>query len=323
MWMQLIAIFAGFALLVWGADRFVMGAAATARLLGVSPLLIGLTIVGFGTSAPEILVSAVASLQGNPGLAIGNAIGSNITNIALILGTTALLVPLAVDSGTMRREMPILIGTTVFAYLLLSDGELGFGDGLVLLFGLLVMLSWVIYLGLSSRDSKDPMATEYAAEIPTDLTLAQALFWLLVGGVVLMIGSRILVWGAVAIAQHFGVSDLIIGLTIVALGTSLPELAAAIASALKNEPDIAIGNVIGSNMFNLLAVLGIPGILSPSVVDPAVLSRDMPIMVALTVALLIMAYGFHGKGCINRLEASLLLATYAGYQTLLYFTAVK
>ena len=323
MWVQLVAIFAGFALLVWGADRFVMGAAASARLLGVSPLLIGLTIVGFGTSAPEILVSVVASLQGNPGLAIGNAIGSNITNIALVLGATALLVPLAVDSGTMRREMPILIGTTVFAYLLLSDGKLGFGDGLALLFGLLVMLSWVIYLGLSSRDSKDPMATEFAAEIPTDLTLGQALFWLLVGGIVLMVGSRILVWGAVAIAQHFGVSDLIIGLTIVALGTSLPELAAAIASALKNEPDIAIGNVIGSNMFNLLAVLGIPGILSPSVVDPAVLSRDMPIMVALTVALLIMAYGFHGKGRINRLEASLLLAAYAGYQTLLYFTAVK
>ena len=323
MWVQLVAIFAGFALLVWGADRFVMGAAASARLLGVSPLLIGLTIVGFGTSAPEILVSVVASLQGNPGLAIGNAIGSNITNIALVLGATALLVPLAVDSGTMRREMPILIGTTVFAYLLLSDGKLGFGDGLALLFGLLVMLSWVIYLGLSSRDSKDPMATEFAAEIPTDLTLGQALFWLLIGGIVLMVGSRILVWGAVAIAQHFGVSDLIIGLTIVALGTSLPELAAAIASALKNEPDIAIGNVIGSNMFNLLAVLGIPGILSPSVVDPAVLSRDMPIMVALTVALLIMAYGFHGKGRINRLEASLLLAAYAGYQTLLYFTAVK
>ena len=323
MWVQLVAIFAGFALLVWGADRFVMGAAASARLLGVSPLLIGLTIVGFGTSAPEILVSVVASLQGNPGLAIGNAIGSNITNIALVLGATALLIPLAVDSGTMRREMPILIGTTVFAYLLLSDGKLGFGDGLALLFGLLVMLSWVIYLGLSSRDSKDPMATDFAAEIPTDLTLGQALFWLLVGGIVLMVGSRILVWGAVAIAQHFGVSDLIIGLTIVALGTSLPELAAAIASALKNEPDIAIGNVIGSNMFNLLAVLGIPGILSPSVVDPAVLSRDMPIMVALTVALLIMAYGFHGKGRINRLEAGLLLAAYAGYQTLLYFTAVK
>ena len=323
MWMQLVAVTAGFVLLVWGADRFVMGAAATARLLGISPLLIGLTIVGFGTSAPEILVSWVASLQGNPGLAIGNAIGSNITNIALILGITALVVPLAVDSGTMRREMPILIGTTVFAWLLLGDGELGFGDGLALLLGLLIMLGWVIYVGLSSRDSKDPMATEYAAEIPTDLSLAQALIWLLIGGVVLMVGSRMLVWGAVGIAQHFGISDLIIGLTIVALGTSLPELAAAIASTLKNEPDIAIGNVIGSNMFNLLAVLGIPGIVSPSVVDPAVLSRDMPVMVILTIALLVMAYGFHGKGRINRLEAGLLLAAYAGYQTLLYFTAVR
>ncbi|GMQ87614.1 MAG: calcium/sodium antiporter [Gammaproteobacteria bacterium] len=323
MWVQLVAVIAGFALLVWGADRFVMGAAATARLLGVSPLLIGLTIVGFGTSAPEILVSVVASLQGNPGLAIGNAIGSNIANIALILGTTALVVPLAVNSRAMRREMPILIGTTVFAWLLLSDGKLGFGDGLALLFGLLVMLGWVIYVGLSSRDSKDPLATEYAAEIPTDLSLTQALIWLLIGGIVLMVGSRMLVWGAVDIARYFGISDLIIGLTIVALGTSLPELAAAVASALKNEPDIAIGNVIGSNMFNLLAVLGIPGIVSPSVVDPAVLSRDMPIMVALTVALLIMAYGFHGKGRINRLEATLLLAAYAGYQTLLYFTAVK
>jgi len=323
MWMQLIAVITGFVLLVWGADRFVTGAAATARLLGISPLLIGLTIVGFGTSAPEILVSVVASLQGNPGLAIGNAIGSNIANIALILGITALVVPLAVNSGTMRREMPILIGTTVFAYLLLSDGKLGFGDGVALLIGLLVMLSSVIYVGLSSRDSKDPMATEYAAEIPTDLSLTRALLWLLIGGIVLMVGSRVLVWGAVEIAQHFGISDLIIGLTIVALGTSLPELAAAIASALKNEPDIAIGNVIGSNMFNLLAVLGVPGIISPSLVDPAVLSRDMPVMVVLTVALLIMAYGFHGKGRINRLEATLLLAAYAGYQTLLYFTAVK
>jgi len=323
MWMQLIAVIAGFVLLVWGADRFVTGAAATARLLGIPPLLIGLTIVGFGTSAPEILVSVVASLQGNPGLAIGNAIGSNIANIALILGITALVVPLAVDSGTMRREMPILIGTTIFAYLLLSDGNLGFGDGLALLIGLLVMLSWVIYVGLSSRDSKDPMATEYAAEIPTNLTLTRALLWLLIGGVVLMLGSHILVWGAVEIAQHFGISDLIIGLTIVALGTSLPELAAAIASTLKNEPDIAIGNVIGSNMFNLLAVLGVPGIISPSVVDSAVLTRDMPVMVLLTVALLIMAYGFRGKGRINRLEASLLLTAYAGYQTLLYFTAVK
>ena len=321
MWMQFVGVVAGFGLLVWGAERFVVGAAASARLLGVSPLLIGLTIVGFGTSAPEILVSMVASMQGNPGLAIGNAIGSNITNIALILGTTALVVPLAVNSLTMRREMPILIGTTLFAWLLLGDGELGFRDGLALLVGLLVMLGSVIYVGLTSR-SKDPLATEYAAEIPTDMSLGKALLWLLAGGLVLLAGSRLLVWGSVEIAQHFGVSDLVIGLTIVALGTSLPELAASIASALKNEPDIAIGNVIGSNMFNLLAVLGIPGILSPGSIDPDVLSRDMPIMVTLTVVMLVMAYGFRGKGRINRLEGTLLLLAYVSYQTLLYFTTV-
>ncbi|HHJ16732.1 MAG TPA: calcium/sodium antiporter [Gammaproteobacteria bacterium] len=321
MWMQFFGVVAGFGLLVWGADRFVVGAAATARLLGVSPLLIGLTIVGFGTSAPEILVSMVASLQGNPGLAIGNAIGSNITNVALILGTTALVIPLAVNSLTMRREMPILIGTTLFAWVLIGDGKLEFRDGLALLIGLLVMLGWVIYVGLTSR-GKDPLAAEYAAEIPTDMSLRQALLWLLAGGLVLLAGSRLLVWGAVGIAQHFGVSDLVIGLTIVALGTSLPELAASITSALKNEPDIAIGNVIGSNMFNLLAVLGIPGLISPGPIDPGVLSRDMPIMVALTVALLVMAYGFRGRGRINRVEGSLLLTAYVGYQTLLYFSTV-
>ncbi|WP_341539290.1 calcium/sodium antiporter [Thiogranum longum] len=317
-----MALLAGFALLVWGAERFVMGAASTARLLGVSPLLIGLTIVGFGTSAPEILVSLMASLNDNPGLAVGNAIGSNITNVALILGVTAILVPLSVHSGTVHRELPILLGTTVVAWLLLIDGRLDFADGLILLSGLIIMLTWVIWLGLHSRD-KDPIEAEYAAEIPTNMTLGRSLFWLLFGIVILVASSRLLVWGAVEIAEAFGVSDLVIGLTIVALGTSLPELAASIASALKNEPDIAIGNVIGSNMFNLLAVLGIPGIIRPDAVDAAVLSRDMPVMVALTVALLIMAWGFRGEGRINRLEGTVLLACYIGYQSLLYFTTVR
>ena len=323
MWIQLVALMAGFGLLVWGADRFVMGAAGTARNLGISPLLIGLTIVGFGTSAPEILVSIVASLQGNAGLAVGNAIGSNITNIALILGTTALVVPLSVHSRIVRLELPILIGTTVIAYLLLRDGTLDFHDGLLLMLGLALMLGFVVYVGLTTRDGKDPMAVEYEAEVPTDMSLGASLAWLLVGIIVLVASSRLLVWAAVGIAHHFGVSDLVIGLTIVALGTSLPELAASVASALKNEPDIAIGNVIGSNMFNLLAVLGVPGILSPAPVDSAVLSRDMPIMTALTVALLVLAWGFRGAARINRLEGVLLLAAYAGYQTLLYFTAVK
>jgi len=322
MWMQLVALLAGFTLLVWGAERFVMGAASTARLLGVSPLLIGLTIVGFGTSAPEMLVSLMASLNDNPGLAVGNAIGSNITNVALILGITAVLVPLSVHSGTVHRELPILLGTTVIAWLLLLDGRLDFMDGLVLLGGLAIMLTWVIWLGLHSRD-KDPIKDEYAAEIPTDMSLGRSLFWLLFGIVILVASSRLLVWGAVGIAEAFGVSDLVIGLTIVALGTSLPELAASVASALKNEPDIAIGNVIGSNMFNLLAVLGIPGIIRPDAVDAALLSRDMPVMVGLTVALLAMAWGFRGEGRINRFEGALLLTCYIGYQSLLYFTAVR
>jgi len=323
MWIQLAALIAGFALLVWGADRFVAGAAATARNLGVSPLLIGLTIVGFGTSAPEILVSVVASLQGNPGLAVGNAIGSNITNVGLILGATALVVPLSVHSRILRRELPILIGTTAVAYLLLRDGTLDVSDGILLLLGLAVLLAYIVYVGLNMRNGKDPMAAEYEAEIPTDLSLGRALLWLAVGFVVLLGSSRLLVWAAAGIAEQLGVSDLIIGLTIVALGTSLPELAASIASALKNEPDIAVGNVIGSNMFNLLAVLGIPGIISAGPIDPAVVTRDMPVMSALTVALLLMAYGFNGEGRINRLEGALLLAAYAGYTSLLYFTAVR
>ena len=320
MWMQIIAIATGFALLVWGADRFVMGAASTARNLGVSPLLIGLTIVGFGTSAPEILVSAVAAWQGNPGLAIGNAIGSNITNIGLVLGITALIVPLSVHSGTVRRELPILIGATLIAWLLLSDGKLDFMDGMALLAGLVVLLASVVYLGISGRDRKDPMEREYAAEIPTDMSMGVSLFWLFFGLIVLLISSRMLVWGAVDIAAYFGISDLVIGLTIVALGTSLPELAASVVSALKNEHDIAIGNVIGSNMFNLLAVLGLPGIIAPGPIDPAVISRDVPVMVGLTIALLLLAWGFRGSGRINRLEGALFLLAYLSYQGLLYFS---
>ena len=323
MWVQIIAVISGFALLVWGADRFVMGAAGTARNLGVSPLIIGLTIVGFGTSAPEILVSVMAALQGNPGLAIGNAIGSNITNIALILGVTALVTPLSIHSGIVKRELPVLIGTALVAYLLLRDGTLNYNDGLLLLLGLMIMLAAVLYIGISSR-GMDQVVAEYEAEVPTDLSLAQSLMWLIIGLAVLVGSSRMLVWGAVGIAEHFGISDLIIGLTIVALGTSLPELAASIASVLKNEPDIAIGNVIGSNMFNILAVLGIPGIISPGPVDPAVMSRDMPVMIGLTVALFLMAYGIRGRGGrINRGEGLLLLAAYAGYQTLLYLTVVR
>ena len=323
MLLELLAIAGGFVLLTWSADRFVVGASALAYNLNIPPLIIGLTIVSLGTSAPEILVSGVASLQGNSGLAIGNALGSNITNIALILGITALIMPLNIHSSIVRRELPVLLGVMLLALLLLLNGCLERLDGIILLSGIPLMLAWMAHIGMKEKASHDPMSEEFADEVPTDMTMAKAGFWTLVGALCLLASSKILVWGAVSIAQAIGVSDLVIGLTIVALGTSLPELAASVMSVLKNEHDIAIGNVIGSNIFNLLAVLGLPGLLSPGPVDAAVLTRDYPVMIGLTVALFIMAYGFRGRpGRLNRIEGALLITAFVGYQTLLYFTAV-
>ena len=314
-----VALVSGFVFLVWGADRFVLGAAGTARNLGVSPLIIGLTIVGFGTSAPEMLVSAVAAWQGNPGLAVGNAIGSNITNIALILGLTALVAPLATNSKLVRRELPLLLATMLAGLGLLVDGELSRLDGVVLMLGLAALIYWMVRTALAERNG-DPLVSELSEDIPAEMSTPRALSWLGIGLVVLLVSSRLLVWGAVGIAEALGVSDLIIGLTIVALGTSLPELAASMASALRGEPDIAIGNVIGSNLFNLLAVLGIPGLIHPLGIGDDVLFRDYPVMLGLTLALFVMAYGVRGPGRINRVEGGLLLACYFGYQTLLYFS---
>jgi len=315
--LPIAAVISGFALLVWGADRFVVGAASTGRNLGVSTLIIGLTVVGFGTSAPEILVSGMASWQGNPGLAIGNALGSNIANIALILGAASLIAPLTVHSDTLKREFPILLAVVLFAGVLMADGELGRIDGLLLLGGLCLMLYWLVTLGMRMRRG-DPMTEEIAAEIPPEQPLARSLAWLIVGLIVLLVSSRLLVWGAVEIAQSLGVSDLIIGLTIVAIGTSLPELAAAIMSALKKEHDIAIGNIIGSNMFNMLAVLPLPGVIHPGPFAEGVLQRDLPVMTILTLALFAMAYSFGGHRRINRLEGGTMLTAFIAYQTLLY-----
>jgi cation:H+ antiporter len=311
------AVILGFVFLVWGADRFVHGAAATARNLGVSPMIIGLTIVGIGTSAPEILVSAMAAWQGNPALGIGNAIGSNIANIDLVLGTTALVTPLAVKSETLRREYPIMFSIMLLALVLLLDGELSRLDGWILLAGLGLMILWMVQQGL--RRDHDPMEDEFEQEIPR-ISTPIAIFWLGLGLVLLLGSSRALVWGAVNIAQAMGISDLVIGLTVVAIGTSLPELAASVMSALRKEPDIAIGNVIGSNMFNLLAVLGLPGVIKPHVLEPEVLSRDFPTMIGLSIALFAMAYGFKGDGRLNRWEGLLLLLAYFGYLGWLYLS---
>ena len=317
-----IAIILGFILLIWSADRFVLGAAATANNLGVAPIIIGMTIMGFGTSAPELLVAVIASINDNPGLAVGNAIGSNIANIALVLGVTSLVAPMVVDSNILRREFPVLIGVMLLSLAVLIDGELGRIDGLILLLSFIGVISWMVYSGLKNRTTQDPFQTELTEEIPKGLSTNKAMLFILIGLVVLIISSQMLVWGATGIAKAFGVSDLIIGLTIVAIGTSLPELAASITGALKGEHEIALGNIIGSNIFNTLAVLGLTGMITPYSLHEDVLQRDLPVMIGLAIALFAMAYGFKGPGRINRLEGAILTSSFIAYLVILYITAI-
>ncbi len=317
MTLSIIAVLIGLGLLIWSADRFVEGASAAANQLGVSTLIIGITIIGFGTSAPEILISIFASLDNTPDLAIGNALGSNIANIALILGVTALLVPLPIASSLLKKEFPILLGATAIVAYFLHDKQLTFIEGALLL---VVLAASLIYFIKSSK--KDgTLNQEFANEIPQDMTLKQSVMWLSIGLVVLVLSSKLLVWGAVNIATALGVPDLIIGLTIVALGTSLPELAAAIASARKGEPDLAIGNVIGSNLFNSLAVIAIPGLLLTNfAVSSTAITRDLPVMIGMTIILYLLAkFPRHQDSVITRTKGIFLLTGFIAYQLVLYF----
>ncbi|WP_338074225.1 calcium/sodium antiporter [Halochromatium glycolicum] len=311
----LLAIVGGFALLVWSADRFVDGAAATAGHAGMPSLVIGMVIVGFGTSAPEMVVSAMAALDGNPDLALGNALGSNIVNTGLVLGVTALVAPIVVHSKIIRRELPLLFGIGLAAGILFWDGALTRPESLLLLLGFFALIGWSLVAAL--RGHGDALEAETVQELESHaMTLGRALFWLAAGLVLLIVSSRGLVWGAVNVAQTLGVSDLVIGLTIVALGTSLPELAASVMAARKGEHDIALGNLVGSNMFNLLAVVGIAGVIMPMpTLAPAILTRDWPVMMGLIAALFVMAYGFRGQGRINRLEGALLVLAFVAYNT--------
>ncbi len=316
------AVLVGFALLVWSADRFVDGAAATSSHFGMPSLLIGVVVVGFGTSAPEMVVSALAAWEGNPNLALGNGLGSNIVNTGLILGVTALMVPLMVHSKIVRKELPILIVVGLIVGGMLWDGALQRWEAILLLVGFFILIGWTVYSAMSGSD--DNLAVEMDQELVEHaMSLKMALFWVGLGLVLLIISARVLVWGAVTIAESMGVSDLVIGLTIVALGTSLPELAASVIAARKGEHDIAIGNVVGSNIFNLLAVIGIAGIIKPlEAISPEVLHRDWPAMMLLSVVLLIMALGFKRQGRINRIEAVLLLLMYVAYNIYLVKTAL-
>ncbi|MBM9520383.1 calcium/sodium antiporter [Desulforhopalus vacuolatus] len=319
----ILALITGLLLLVWSADRFVEGSAVTARHFGMPPLLIGMVIVGFGTSAPEMIVSALASIDGKGGIAIGNAYGSNICNIALILGASALINPIMVHSTVLRRELPVLTLVTILTVVLLADLDLSRLDAVILLLLFGGLMAWTIVQGMTRKS--DTLAKEVESETAErEMPIKRAVFWLVTGLLLLIVSSRILVWGAVEIAQIFGVSDLITGLTIVAVGTSLPELASSIIAARKGEHDIALGNVLGSNLFNTLAVVGIAGLIHPFAVEPETLSRDMVVMGALTISLFLIGYGFRGRqGRINRCEGTALLLVYIAYTAWLISTVLK
>ena len=312
--LAIVAVVVGLAVLVWSADKFVDGAVGIAEYCGMSTLLIGMVIVGFGTSAPELTVSAISASQGNPELALGNAYGSNIANIALILGATALISPILMQRSVIRGDLPILIAVSILSIVLVWDGSVVRWNGVLLL------VVFALVMGYSSwREMRKANAEDSAEESSSEKkSLGKSIFLLVLGLALLVASSRALVWGAVAIARSLGVSDLLIGLTIVAIGTSLPELASSIAAARKGENDLALGNIIGSNLFNTLAVVGLAATISPmDEIEKAVTYRDMPLMTALTVALIVLGFRCKGDGRLNRIAGAILLAIYAGYLALL------
>ncbi|MAA75859.1 MAG: calcium/sodium antiporter [Salinisphaeraceae bacterium] len=316
MLLSLASVVAGLVLLVFSADRFVVGAAAIARHFGVPTLLVGLTLVGIGTSLPEMVVAIVAALQGKADLAIGNVVGSNIANISLVLGCAAVLAPVAVGQGLMRRELPLLVLVSVGILLMALDGQLSVLDGVLMLAGLAGVLFIIARAALRGED--DPVTAEL--EIPEGIGLKGAWISLLIGLVLLPVSSQMLVWGASNIAYALGVSELVVGLTIVAVGTSLPELATAIAAVAKREHDLVLGNVVGSNLFNLLAVLPVPALLAPGWVSRDLLLRDLPVMLGLTLALV--ALCALPARHVGRLAGAALLVVFVIYEGALYVTSV-
>lgn len=319
-----LAVIVGLVGLVYGADRFVLGAASIAHNFGVRPLIIGVLVIGLGTSAPELLVSTMAAFDGSGAMAVGNAIGSNISNIGLVLGVSALIAPIDLERNVVRQELPLLLLVTGGVLGVLWDAEVGRIDGVALLVVFALYVIRMMRTGSSGAEEpaskRDP--DEQAAAAGPGLTTGMATLWLIVGLLLLMGGSRGVVWGASAIASHFGLSDLVIGLTVVAIGTSLPELAASVTSAMRGHHELAVGNVIGSNTFNLLAVLPIPGLVAPDAVEPEIVTRDFAVMMGMTVLLFVFARGLRPRGRINRLEGAALLLCFVGYMTWLAVQAM-
>ncbi|EGQ7899210.1 calcium/sodium antiporter [Vibrio parahaemolyticus] len=306
----------GLVLLVWSADKLVFGSAAIARNVGISPLVIGMTILAMGSSAPEMMVSATAAWDGKTDTAVGNVLGSNIANIALILGITALIKPLSISSAVIRRELPLMIAVTVLAGILLWNSHLGFYEGVLLfvLFG--AFLFAMLQISRKEQKSGDAFLEDQESEIPQGVSNPKAIMWVVIGLILLPLAASLLVDNAVIIAKHFGMSDLVIGLTIIAIGTSLPELAASLAGVLKGEDDMAVGNIIGSNVFNILAVMGLPGIINPSTLSEYAMGRDFWVMLGVSLLLVAMCLGKSRN--INRLEGAILFTCFLGYQVYLF-----
>lgn len=308
--------------LVWSADKFVFGASSLARNLGVKPMIIGLTIVAMGSSAPEMMIAGMASSDGKIDTAIGNAIGSNITNIALVLGITALFQPLLVSSSTVKKELPLILGITLLAYWMLADQHISFFEGAVLLTGFFLYIFALLFITLKrvkQNPTDDAMLLEAEQEVPEATSTSLSIVWLIVGMILLPLSANYLVDSSVYIAKSFGISDLVIGLTVIAIGTSLPELAASIMSIIKKEDDLALGNIIGSNIFNILAVLALPGLIAPGAIDSAAAYRDAPYMVGVTLLLFFLCFTrTFGNFEITRAKGALLIVCFIAYQLLLF-----
>ena len=312
MTLAIIATLGGLAVLAWSADTFVMGAATVARYLGMAPLLIGMLVIGFGTSAPELVVSSLSAAQGAPELALGNAFGSNIVNIGLVLGVSAVVVPITVKRGILRKELPLLIVVTALAWALLLDGELSRTDAAVLVVALVALVAWSVLA--ARQDGDDALGTDTGHATDARAMSRRAAWVWLVAGLVLLVGSSwVLVWGATQIATALGWSDLVIGLTVVAVGTSAPELASSIAAVRRGETDLALGNIIGSNLFNTLGVVGVAGLIAPAAVSPELLSRDLPVVMGMTLLLVAFGFRWRSHGRINRVEGAVLVALWAAY----------
>ncbi|WP_311065454.1 calcium/sodium antiporter [Halomonas sp. DWK9] len=313
MLLAFIAVVVGLVLLIWSAEKFIDGAAATSRWLGLSPLLIGMLVIGFGTSAPEMMVSVLAAMQGNPGLAVGNAYGSNIANIGLVLGFIALLAPLAVHSSVIRKEMPLLVVVMLVTGYMLFDGWVSRIEAVLLLVGLVTFVTVSIIRSRGQQD--DPLTAEVTESLDSKpMSRGKSIMWTVIGLVLLVASSRLLVWGAVEIAVGFGVSDLIIGLTVVAVGTSLPELASSISALRRNEHDMVLGNVVGSNLFNSMAVVGLAGVIAPIEAGREVLVRDWSVMTFMTLMMVLFAFSWRGRPRrINRLEGGVLFTMFVAY----------